>query len=149
MPKTLHAHAKIIQGNEIALDNKRAHAIVAHQASEASPGLGPTPLELCLMSHAGCYANVCVAAAQKMRLDLKSCEIITQATKSDETGTLSEETLDIILDIEAPMDRIQRLHEVVIKNCPVGIIFEKAGIKIIYNLELKGNKNKTERKEME
>lgn len=149
MSKILHAHAKIIQGNEIVLDNKRAHAIIAHQASEASPGLGPTPLELCLMSHIGCYANVCTAAAQKMRLNLKSCEIIAKATKSDETGTLSEETLDIILDIEAPIDRAQRLHEVVIKNCPVGTIFEKSGIKTIYNLKLKGDKNKTEKEEME
>jgi hypothetical protein len=30
---------------------------------------------------------------------------------------------------------VQRLHEVTLKNCPVGILFERAGVKITYNLK--------------
>ncbi len=137
MAKILHARAQIVQGNEIALDNDRAHAIIADQSSETGPGLGPTPLELCVMSHAGCYATVCASAAQKMRLLLKGCDVKSEAIKSDETGTISEENMDITLDIDAPIDRVQRLHEVTLKNCPVGILYEKAGVKITYNLKIK------------
>jgi hypothetical protein len=34
------------------------------------------------------------------------------------------------------MDRVQRLHELTLKNCPVGVLFEKAGVKISYNLKI-------------
>ncbi len=131
----LHARARIIEGYEIALDNGRGHCSVADQPTPTSQGLGPTPLELCLMSHAGCYATIAALTAQKMRLDLKGCDVKIEATKSDETGTISSETFDILLKLDAPEDRIERLHELTLKNCPVGIIFEKAGIDIKYNIK--------------
>jgi putative redox protein len=140
LAKLLHARALLIEGLEIALDNGRAHAYIADQPSPTSPGLGPTPLELCIMGHAGCYATVCANSAQKMRLPLKGCDVKVEAVKSEEAGTITEETFDITLDLDAPADRIQRLHEVTLKNCPVGILFEKAGVKIIYNLKLKKEK---------
>jgi putative redox protein len=140
LAKLLHARALLIEGLEIALDNGRAHASIADQPSLTSPGLGPTPLELCIMSHAGCYATICANSAQKMRLPLKGCDVKVEAVKSEEAGTITEETFDVTLDIDAPEDRIQRLHEVTLKNCPVGILFEKAGVKIIYNLKLKKEK---------
>ena len=130
-----HVRSQTIQGYELALDNGRSHATIADQPTETSPGLGPTPFELCLMSHAGCYATICALTAEKMRLPLKGCEVKLEAIKSPETGTVSEETFDITLKLNAPEDRVQRLHEVTLKTCPVGILFEKAGIKITYNLK--------------
>jgi len=140
LAKILHARAQVIQDRELVLDNGRAHAIVSDQASETSPGLGATPLELCVMSHAGCYATICASTAIKMRLPLNGCDVKVEAVKSDETGTISEETIDIMLTIDAPMDRIERLHEVTLKSCPVGILFEKAGVKVTYNLKIQKEK---------
>jgi putative redox protein len=131
----LHARARIIQGYEIALDNGRPHCTIADQPRETFPGLGPTPLELCVMSHAGCYATIAVLTAQKMRLPLKGCSVTVEAIKSPEVGTITEETFDITFKIDAPEDRVQRLHELTLKNCPVGILFEKAGVNIKYNLK--------------
>ena len=131
----LHARAQIIQGYELALDNGRSHGTIADQPTETSPGLGPTPLELCLMSHAGCYATTCALTAEKMRLPLKGCDVKLEAVKSPETGTIGEETFDITFKLAAPEDRVQRLHEVTLKNCTVGLLFEKAGVKITYNLK--------------
>jgi putative redox protein len=130
----LQARAKIIQNFEIALDNGRSHSLIVDQPTETSPGLGPTPLELCLMSHIGCYATICALTAQKMRLNLKGCVVAIEALKSQETGTIAEEKVDIVFEVDAPEDRIQRLHELTLKNCPVGILFEKAGVKINYSL---------------
>jgi putative redox protein len=131
----LHARARTIQGFEIALDNGRSHCSIVDQPTETSPGLGPTPLELCVMSHAGCYATICVLTANKMRLQLKDCDVRVEALKSEETGTIVEETFDITLKLDAPEDRVQRLHELTLKNCPVGVLFEKAGVKINYTLK--------------
>ena len=140
MAKLLHARAQMIQGLEIVLDNGRAHASIADQPSETNPGLGPTPLELCVMSHAGCYATICALSAKKMRLPLEGCDVKVEALKSEEAGTITEETFDITLTIDAPRDRIERLHEVTLKNCPVGVLFEKAGVKITYNLKTQKGK---------
>jgi putative redox protein len=87
------------------------------------------------MSHAGCYATIAVLTADKMRLNLKGCDVKVEAEKSAETGTVAEETFDITFKIDAPEDRIKRLHELTLKNCPVGIIFENAGVKITYNIK--------------
>ena len=131
----LYARARIIHNFEIALDNGRSHGQIVDQPSETFQGLGPTPLELCVMSHAGCYATICALTAKKMRLSLKGCDVKVEAVKSPETGTISEESFDIIFRVDASEDRVQRLHELTLKNCPVGILFEKAGVEISYNLK--------------
>ncbi len=131
----LHARATLIQGYELALDNGRAHATVADQPTETSPGLGPTPLELCVMSHAGCYVTIAALTAEKMRLKLVGCDAKVEAEKSPETGTIGAETFDIIFTLDAPEDRIQRLHELTLKNCPVGILYELAGVKLTYKIK--------------
>jgi uncharacterized OsmC-like protein len=133
----LYARARTIQGFEIALDNGRSHCAVVDQPTPTFPGLGPTPLELCVMSHVGCYATIAVLTAQKMRLPLKGCDVKVEAVKSEEAGTIVEETFDIVFRLDAPEDRIQRLHELTLKNCQVGVLFEKAGVKIAYNLKTK------------
>jgi putative redox protein len=130
----IHARAQIIQGSEIALDNGRSHCAVADQPTDTFPGFGPTPVELCLMSHAGCYATIATWAAKRMRLTLKGCDVKIEAVEDEETGVITEEAFDITLKIDAPMDRVQRLHEVTLKNCPVGMMFEKAGVKTTYKL---------------
>ena len=133
----LRGRARIIEGYEIALDNSRGHCSVSDQPTPTFPGFGPTPLELCVMSHAGCYATIAALTANKMRLNLKGCDVKLEAVKSEETGTITEEIFDILFKIDAPEDRVQRLHELTLKNCPVGILFEKAGVAIKYNVKTK------------
>jgi len=113
------------------------HCVIVDQpAADLGTDLGPTPLELCVMSHAGCYATICALTAKKMRIPLKILTVKVEAVETDEAGTITEETFDIAIKAEAPSDRIQRLHEVTLKNCPVGIIFEKASVKLFYNLKV-------------
>lgn len=131
----LHAKATLIGGYKLALDNGRAHSVIADQPTETSPGVGATPLELCVMSHAGCYVTIAALTAEKMRLALKDLEVKVEAEKDPETGTIGKETFDIAYTIDAPEDRVQRLHELTLKNCPVGILYERAGVKITYNIK--------------
>lgn len=135
MTAKLYSTAQLIQGFQIALDNGRAHSVIVDQPAGTGTNLGPTPLELCVMSHAGCYATICVLTAKKMRVPLKGLTVKVEAVKTDEAGTITEETFDIAIRADVPQDRVQRLHEVTLKNCPVGILFEKASVKISYNLK--------------
>jgi len=132
----LHATAQLIQDFRIALDNGRSHSLIVDQPAEMRTGLGATPLELCVMSHAGCYATILALVAQRMRIALKGLTVKVAAVKTDEAGTITEEAFDIEIKADAPQDRIQRLHEVTLKHCPVGILFEKASVKISYNIKI-------------
>ena len=136
LTEKLHARARLIQGLQISLDNGRSHCVVVDQPMDIGEGLGPTPLELCVMSHAGCYATDCALTAQKMRIPLKGLEVKVEAIKTDEAGTITEESFVITINAEAPADRIQRLHELTLEHCHVGRIFEKAGVKLSYDVKM-------------
>jgi putative redox protein len=131
----LHARAQLIQGFQIAVDDGRSHCVVVDEPAKLGTDLGPSPLELCAMSHAGCYAAVCVLVAQRMRIALKGLEVKVEAIETDEPDTISEEAFEITIKAEAPADRIQRLHELTLKNCSVGKIFEQAHVKLSYNIK--------------
>jgi putative redox protein len=69
-------------------------------------------------------------------LSLKDLDVKVDAVKSQEVGTIVEETFDITYRSDASEEQIQRLHEHTLRNCPVGVLFEKAGVKIAYNLKI-------------
>ena len=41
---------------------------------------------------------------------IKALKVKVEAVKSDETGTISEETFDISIKTDAPQDRVERLQ---------------------------------------
>ena len=90
----LYANAQLIQDYKIALDDGRAHGLIVDLASNDNDGLGPTSLELCVMSHAGCYATIFALTAAKMRVALKNLKVKVLAIKTDAAGTLTEESFD-------------------------------------------------------
>jgi putative redox protein len=89
------------------------------------------------MSHAGCYVTIAALVAKRMHLAIRGCDITVDATKSEEVGTIVEETFDITYTTDANEEQVKRLHEHTLKNCPVGILFERAGVKIAYNFKTK------------
>jgi uncharacterized OsmC-like protein len=129
------ARAKLIQGFQIALYDGYSHRVVVDLPPDLGTGLGPTALELCVMSHAGCYATICVYTAKKMRIKLKELTVKVEAIETDEAGTITEENFEIQIKADAPADRIQRLHALTVKNCPVDILLKKARVKINYNVK--------------
>jgi putative redox protein len=131
----IRARAQLIQGFQIALYDSYSHRVVVDLPPELGTGLGPTSLELCVMSHAGCYATICIYTAKKMRIPLKELTVSVEAVETDEAGTITEENFEIDIKADAPADRIQRLHELTVKNCPVGILLKKASVKINYNIK--------------
>jgi len=131
----MNAKAKLVEGFQIVLDDGHSHSVVVDLPPELGTGLGPTSLEVCVMSHAGCYVTIFALTAKKMRVPLKGLTVKVEAVETDEVGTITEETFDIEIKADAPVDRIQRLHELTVKNCPVGIILDKAGVKTTYKVK--------------
>jgi len=130
----IYANAKLIEGFQILLDDNESHSYVVDLASNLGTGLGSSSLELCVMGHAGCYATIFLLTAKKMRLVIEGLKVKLEAIKSDETGTISEDPFEINLKSDAAQDRIDRAHKLTVETCPVGILFEKAGVKATYKV---------------
>lgn len=131
----LHANAKLVKGFRIDVDDGRAHAICLDQPADDGTDMGPSALELSLMSFAGCYATIFVLTAKKMRAKLRDLEVKAEAVKSEQVGTITDVVLDVSVKIDVPEDRVQRIHSLTVKNCPVGLIFEKSGANIRYSIK--------------
>jgi uncharacterized OsmC-like protein len=131
----LHAKAKLVKDFRIDVDDGRAHALCLDlPPDDDGTDMGPSALELALMSYAGCYATIFVLTAKKMRFSLKDLEVGAEAVKSEEVGTITEVKFEIMVKADVPNDRIERIHELTLQSCPVGKIFEKAGVKTNYNI---------------
>ena len=131
----LYGNAKLVKGFRIDVDDGRSHAVCLDlQQDDDGTDMGPSALELALMSYASCYATIFVLTAQKMRVVLKDLEVRTEGIKTEEAGTITEVSFDILVKTDAREDRIQRIHELTVKDCPVGIIFDKAGTKTTYKI---------------
>jgi uncharacterized OsmC-like protein len=131
----LHSTAKLVRDLRIAVDDGRAHSICLDLPPELGTDMGPTALECAVMSYAGCFATIFALTAKKMRIPLKDLEVKLEAVKSEEVGTITEAHFDISVKADASEDKIQRIFKLTLENCPVGKLFDKAGVKTSYNMK--------------
>lgn len=132
----LHATAKLVKGFRIDVDDGRKHAVCLDLPPDDGTDMGPSALELALMSYVGCYATIFALTAKKMRVTLKDLQVDSEAVKTEEAGTITHVRVDILVLADASQDRIKRAHELTLKTCPVGILFEMAGVKMEYRLRM-------------
>ncbi|MBS7616639.1 OsmC family protein [Candidatus Bathyarchaeota archaeon] len=135
MTQKLYATAKLVKDLRIAVDDGRAHSVCLDLPPELGTDMGPTALELGVMSYAGCFATIFALMAKKMRVPLKDLEAKLEALKSDEAGTVTEAKFDVLVKTDAAQDIVQRIFKLTLENCPVGKLFEKAGVKTSYNIK--------------
>jgi len=134
MTQKLRATAKLVKEFRITVDDGRAHSVCLDLPPELGTDMGPTALELGVMSYAGCFATIFALTARKMRIPLEDLEVKLEAVKSPEVGTITQANFDITVKAIAPEDRIQRTFKLTVENCPVGKLFEKGGVKTRYNM---------------
>ena len=133
-----NATAKLVKNYRIDVDDGRAHAVCLDlEEDSGGTNMGPSALELTLMSFAGCYATIFMLTANKMRRPIKDLEVKAEAIKTEVAGTITEARVAVAVETEMPKDRLDRLHALTVKGCPVGRLFEKAGVKITYNINVK------------
>ncbi|MBS7608631.1 MAG: OsmC family protein [Candidatus Bathyarchaeia archaeon] len=135
MVQKLRSTAKLVKDLRIAVDNGRAHSVCLDLPPELGTDMGPTALELGVMSYAGCFATIFALMAKKMRVQLKDLEVKLEAVKSDEVGTVTEAAFNIFVKTDAAEETVQRIFKLTVENCPVGKLFEKAGVKVSYNIK--------------
>ena len=128
--------AKLIKDFRITVDDGRAHSICLDLQPDLGDDMGPSALELCVMSYVGCFVTIFALTAKKMRVPIKDLEVDVEAINSEEVGTITEANFEIRVIADASEQRLQKMARLTLENCPVGILFKKAGVKINYTLKI-------------
>jgi uncharacterized OsmC-like protein len=128
----INSKAKLIEEFRIAVDNGRAHSVCVDLPPEMGTDRGPTALELGVMSFAGCVATIFVLMAKKTRVTMSDLEVNMKAEKPEGAKTVTKADYDVVVRSDENRDKLERVFELTRANCPVGLLFEKAGVKVDY-----------------
>jgi len=127
----MKAKAVTVEGFWIVVDNGRAHSVALDLPQNlGGTNKGPTALELTVMGLAGCIATIFTLMAKKTRLPLKRIEVEVEAEKPEGAKTITSAKIKARIFTEAEEKAVERAWKLTMENCPVGILFEKAGVKV-------------------
>lgn len=121
----------LLEGYQSVIDNGRNHSIVTDLPNGAN--VGASALELTVMSLAGCISTIFKTTAEKMRLNAERVEVNMDAQKGSDT--ISKVRYHVRVKSESSQEQLQKCLDLTLKNCPVGVLFEKAGVEIEGKLE--------------
>ena len=128
--------AKLVDGFWIAIDDGRTHSTCVDIQPDLGTDRGPSALELAVMSFAGCVATIFVLMAKKTRVKINDLEVNVRAEKSEKLKTIAKTNYVVIVRSSENEDRLKRVFDLTRVNCPVGILFEKAGVEISFKLRI-------------
>ncbi len=134
----MEANTVWIEGYKSVLDNGRGHSVTVDLPPESGgTDVGPTGLELAIMALAGCATTIFKLVAAKRKLTYESLKISLNAEKPKTASTITEVKGRIEIASTGTEQEVQTALKLTFKTCPVGVIFEQAGIKVNYDLALK------------
>jgi uncharacterized OsmC-like protein len=118
--------AKLLENTRLVTENTRGHSVIC-DLPEASGGTntGPTPLELSLMSLAGCgviiYADIC----RNSKIEPGEIEINVEATKSPKSPTLTGVTMKVNIKSKVRKALVEAAWRRTEASCPVFFIYKE------------------------
>ena len=126
--------AKLLENIRLVAENGRGHNVVC-DLPEASGGTnqGPTPLELALMSLAGCgviiYADVC----KNSKIDAGKIEVTVEAERTSGSPELSGVAMRVNITSKARKSLVEAAWRRTEANCPVIFIYKD---QVLVNVEV-------------
>ncbi len=125
-----------VSGFRSVVDNNRGHSVVLDlPKQDKGEDTGPTALELAAMSYVGCVVTIFKVVADKRRLSFEDLEINFEAVKGDKT--LEKGAAKLIIKTSANKEEVETALRLTLQTCPVGVIFDNAGIKINWQIEVR------------
>jgi putative redox protein len=132
----INSRAKRVEEFRITVDDGRAHSVCLDLPKEMGTDMGPTALELGVMSFSGCVATIFTLMAKKMRVSISDLDVKVKAEKPEDARTVTKADFEIIVKTGESEEKIKRVWQKTRENCPVGILFEQAGVQVDYKLRI-------------
>jgi putative redox protein len=131
----MKANALWVEGYKSIVDNGRGHSVTVDLArDQGGNDAGPTALELAVMALAGCATTIFKIIATKRRLSYESLKIELTAEKPKHASTVTEVKGHVEITTTGTEEEVSTILKSTFSTCPVGVIFEKAGVIPTYDL---------------
>ena len=113
------------------LEDGRGHRIeVDLPADEGGEDRGSTALELAVLSLAGCIATIFAVVARRRRLRYDAFDISLEADRPPRAATITAVRGTVRVRSDAPPEDVSTAVEITVRTCPVGVLFERAGVPV-------------------
>ncbi|MBN1619404.1 OsmC family protein [candidate division WOR-3 bacterium] len=133
----MKATSKWIENVKLKIDDGKGHEIISDQPESYGGGdSAPTPLDLVVMGLAGCINVLFVMLAKKMKLEFQSAETEVEADKPKGAKTIERARTVMRVKSREDREKLQKCLGQAIELCPVGLLFDKAGLKVESSLEI-------------
>lgn len=131
--------AEWIEGIKFKVNNGKGHEIISDVPEKyKGTNQGPTGLEMMIMGLASCISAVFVIVTNNSGVQYSQLSVEIEADKPKGEKTIVSAKAKVNVKSDAPREKLERILEKVMNICPVGLIFEKAGIKIETELIAEG-----------
>jgi uncharacterized OsmC-like protein len=122
----LTAKAKLLENTKLVTENNRGHSVIC-DLSEAAGGTnaGPSPLELALMSLAGCGVIIFADVCKNSKIDPGKVEISVEAQKSGDSPVISNVSMKVNVISKTRKALLEAAWRRTEANCPVVFIFKE------------------------
>ena len=132
----MNSQATLVEGCfQSIVDNGGHHGIVLDlPGNKGGQDVAPTALELAVMALSGCISTIWAVVAKNSGVSYRKFTVDVEAEKPDDQPTITTATATVRVESEESGDKLERTLEKVMRTCPVGQLYEKAGIHITTKL---------------
>ena len=116
-------------GFETRLEDGRGHGVIVDlPTDEGGRNLGTSPLELAVISLAGCIGTIFGLIAEKRKLSFDGLTVSLKAERPESAPTIEKVHGTVEVQTSAPREAVETVLRLTLKTCPVGILFERAHV---------------------
>jgi len=128
----MNATAEHVSGSfRSVLSNGNRHGLVIDLPEEQEgENLGPTALELTGMALAGCISTIWAKVATNSRVPYRTVDVDLDLDSGDGRAPFDRATATVRVESEAEPDKLERVLDKTMSACPVGRLFEEAGVTV-------------------
>ena len=129
--------AKLLENTRLVTANGRGHSVICDlPISSGGNNAGPTPLELSLMSLAGCGVIIFADVCKNSKIEPGNIEVEVEAEKSAKSPTLLGVTMKVNIASKARKPLIEAAWRRTEANCPVMFVYsEQIPVKVEVNIK--------------
>jgi uncharacterized OsmC-like protein len=125
MPK-YKVTAKLIDNVRSVVDNSKTHSVVCDlTTAQGGSDMGPTALELALMSLADCAVTIFADVCKQSKIEINRVEAVVEAEKPADSPTLTGVTIKVCTSAKARKELLDTAWKRTEANCPVLSIFKE------------------------
>ncbi len=118
------------------VDNGRNHGIVLDlPEGKSGDNVGPTALELAAMALAGCISTIWAVVAHNSNVSYRKLVVELELEQPDGAPTFTSSRAFVKVDSDEAQEKLERVLDKTMQACPVGRLFEQAGIETPTTLE--------------